>query len=96
MAGETTKTTRLRLKVVPGATRAGVVGWLGPALKVRVTAPPEKGKANAAVAAVLAAELGLSPAAVKIVSGGGSPNKVVEIDGASEAEVLRRLGKAGA
>jgi uncharacterized protein (TIGR00251 family) len=92
MAGETTKTTRLRLKVVPGATRAGVVGWLGPALKIRVTAPPEKGKANAAVAALLAAELGLPPAAVRIVSGGGSPNKIVEIEGASEADVLRRLG----
>lgn len=96
MAGETTKTARLRLKVVPGAARSGVVGWLGPALKIRVTAPPEKGKANAAVTALLAAELGLPPAAVKIVSGGGSPNKVVEIEGRSEAEVLRRLGKASA
>ncbi|HZX24490.1 MAG TPA: DUF167 domain-containing protein [Woeseiaceae bacterium] len=86
---------RLRLKVVPGASRAGIVGWLGSALKVRVTAPPEKGKANAAVSALLAAELGLPPAAVRIVSGGGSSNKVVEIEGASEADVLRQLGKAG-
>ncbi len=81
--------------MVPGASRAGIVGWLGSALKVRVTAPPEKGKANAAVSALLAAELGLPPAAVRIVSGGGSSNKVVEIEGASEADVLRQLGKAG-
>jgi uncharacterized protein YggU (UPF0235/DUF167 family) len=81
---------------VPGAARAGVAGWLGPALKIRVTAPPEKGRANAAVAALLAAELGLPPTAVRIVSGGGSPNKVVEIEGASEADVLRRLGKGSA
>lgn len=95
MTGDSANRARLRLKVVPGASRAGIVGWLGSALKVRVTAPPEKGKANAAVSALLAAELGLPPAAVRIVSGGGSPNKVVEIEGASEADVLRRLGKAG-
>lgn len=41
------------------------------------------------------AELGLPPAGVRIVSGGGSPNKVVEIEGASKADVLRQLGKAG-
>lgn len=92
MANETKNTARLRLKVVPGARRAGVVGWLGSALKIRVTAPPEKGRANVAVVELLAAELGLSPAAVRIVSGGASPNKVVEITGRSEADVLRRLG----
>lgn len=84
--------TRLRLKVVPGAARAGIVGWLGPSLKVRVTAAPEKGKANAAVAELLAAELQLPASAVRIVSGQGSPKKVVEIEGASEADILRRFG----
>lgn len=93
MAGGTPIRVRLRLKVVPGASSAGIVGWLGPALKIRVTAPPEKGKANAAVTALLAAELGLPSGAVSVVSGGGSPNKVVEIEGQSEADVLRRLGK---
>lgn len=95
MTGDSANRVRLRLKVVPGASSAGIVGWLGPTLKVRVTAAPEKGKANAAVTALLAAELGLPPAGVRIVSGGGSPNKVVEIEGANEADVLRQIGKAG-
>ena len=39
----------LEVKVVPGASRSEVTGWLGDSLKIRVAAPPERGKANAAV-----------------------------------------------
>lgn len=84
-------TARLSLKVVPGASRAGIVGWLGDSLKVRVTAPPESGRANAAVTALLAAVLGVPKSAVEIVSGVATPRKVVEIRGLSEAEVADRL-----
>lgn len=60
-------------------------------LKVRVSAPPERGKANAAVEELLAAALGLPRERVKIVAGASSPRKIVEIDGLSEAEVRARL-----
>ena len=50
---------RLAVKVVPKASRDGVAGWLGDALKVCVTAPPERGKANAAVERVVAHALGV-------------------------------------
>jgi uncharacterized protein len=44
--------------VVPGASRDSIDGTHGDALKVRVTAPPDRGMANDAVAALLAAHFG--------------------------------------
>ena len=82
---------RIALKVVPGASRAGVVGWLGERLKVRVTAPAQGGKANAAVIALLADVLDVPRDAVTIVAGGGSPQKTVEIRTLSAARVRQRL-----
>ena len=70
---------RLNIKVVPGASRDQIVGWLGNALKIKVTAPPEKGKANEAVVTLLAKTLGVRRDIIEIVSGHGSPAKTVEI-----------------
>ena len=82
---------RLQLKVVPKSSRDRIAGWLGDRLKVQVGAPPERGKANAAVVALLADVLQLPRTAVRIVSGEGSPLKTVEIDAAEEV-VRARLG----
>lgn len=86
---------RLQLKVVPGSSRAGIAGWLGETLRVRVTAPPERGKANAAVEALLASALDLPTDAVRIVAGHASARKVVELSGLSEAELRGRLSRSG-
>jgi len=82
---------RLAIKVVPGASRDGVAGWLGDALKVRVAAPPERGKANAAVERVLAEALGIAAESVRIVAGATSARKTVEIEGLSESDIRQRL-----
>lgn len=87
---------RLKVKAVPGASREGVVGWLGDALKVRVTAPAEGGEANAAIEALLAGALGLPTRSVRIVAGGSSPRKVVEATGISAEEARRRIAAATA
>ena len=81
----------LPVKVVPKSSRNRVAGWVGDALKVCVTAVPEKGKANAAVAALLAEALGVPKEHVRIVSGRASPRKTIEIDGLDDAELRRRL-----
>jgi uncharacterized protein YggU (UPF0235/DUF167 family) len=82
---------RLAIKVVPGSSRDCVAGWLGETLKIRVSAPAERGKANAAVEHVLAEALGLPPRCARIVAGRSSSRKVVAISGLSEAEIRRRL-----
>jgi uncharacterized protein (TIGR00251 family) len=82
---------RIALKVVPGSTREGIAGWLGDALKVRVRAPAEAGRANAAVVRVVAEALGLATDAVRIAAGGSSPKKVLEIDGLDLATLRARI-----
>lgn len=84
---------RLRLKVVPGAARSGICGWLGDALKVRVSAPPERGKANAEVIDLLARRLGVARSALRIAAGSNRTHKTLQVSGLAEAEIMRRLGR---
>ena len=86
--------TRLRLRVSPGAKRSGVVGRHGEAWKVRVAAPPEGGRANDAVVALLADTLSLPRGAVRLVSGDGARDKIVELTGIDASNVERRLTTA--
>lgn len=65
----------VRIKAVPGARRDEIVGRLGDRLKVRVAAPPEGGKANAAICELLANALGVRPRDVTIVAGLASAEK---------------------
>lgn len=84
---------RIVVKVVPGASHTRVAGWLGEALKVRVAAPPEKGKANAAVVDLLASTLGVPKRRVVIVSGASAANKVIEVAGVTEIELKEKLSR---
>jgi len=84
--------SRLRLKVVPKAARSSIAGWIGDALKIRVTAAPERGKANTAVIALLASALGISRERIVLVAGETQARKIVEIRGLSDAELRMRLG----
>ena len=87
--------TRLRLRVSPGAANTAVLGRHGDAWKVRVAAAPERGRANEAVLALLAETLELPRASVTLVSGGGSRDKIVELTGVEPEEIERRLATAG-
>jgi hypothetical protein len=69
----------IRVKVVPGASRSRIAGLLGDRLKIQVAAPPEDGKANKAVAEVLAAWLGLAKSEIELVSGASQPTKVFRV-----------------
>jgi uncharacterized protein (TIGR00251 family) len=77
----------IRAKVVPGARRNEIAGWLGDRLKVRVTAPPEGGRANRAVCALIAAALGVRARRVEIVAGHGSAEKTVRVAGVTRERV---------
>jgi uncharacterized protein len=86
--------TRLRLRVSPGAKRPAVVGRYGDAWKVRVVAPAEAGRANAAVLRLIAAAVSVSPESVRLVSGHSARDKIVELAGIDAAATDRRLASA--
>jgi uncharacterized protein (TIGR00251 family) len=77
----------LRIKVVPGASRTEIVGVLGNRLKLRITSPPEQGKANKAVQALLERATGLKPLILK--AGATSPEKTFFYAG--DVEACRRI-----
>jgi uncharacterized protein len=85
--------THLRLRVIPGSAKPGIVGRYGDAWKLRVSAPPERGQANEATVDLLADTLGLPAANVRLVSGQGSRDKTVEVAGITTAEAERRLAQ---
>jgi uncharacterized protein (TIGR00251 family) len=71
--------TRLQLRVAPGAARSAVVGRHGAGWKVRVAAPPSDGRANDALVRLLAETLDVAAREVEIVSGHASRDKIVEL-----------------
>ncbi|HYX44933.1 MAG TPA: DUF167 domain-containing protein [Acidimicrobiales bacterium] len=82
----------LSVHVQPGAGRTAVVGRHGSALKVRVAAPPEKGRANDACAALLAETF--AAATVELVSGATSRQKRFRLSDLDTDEFRRRLERA--
>jgi hypothetical protein len=85
--------SRLRLRVVPGARRPGLAGRYGDGWKVRVAAPPERGAANEAVLELLAGLLGVDVRALRLVSGRASRDKIVSVEGLPPEETEARLAR---
>jgi uncharacterized protein (TIGR00251 family) len=84
----------LRVQVQPGAGRSAVVGRHGDAVKLKVAAPPEGGRANEAVVALLATTLGVPKDAVRLTSGATSRSKRFRIGPLDVAESRRLLSEA--
>jgi len=78
-------------KIVPGSSRTGVCGLLNGMLKIKISAAPEKGKANRALVGFLAKKLGVKKKAVRIISGQTNPVKKVQVLGVSAETLLEKL-----
>ena len=86
---------RLEVLVRPRARRKGVVGFRADGkLVLAVTAPPEEGRANEAVAELLGDSLGVRRKDIAIVRGHGSRAKLIEVSGMDEPELKRRIERA--
>jgi len=88
---ETAEGVTFAVKVQPRARRNAVVGELGDALKLALTAPPVDGKANEACIEFFAETLRLARSSVSIASGQTSRNKVIRVTGITAGQVRERL-----
>lgn len=82
----------LKVRVTPAARESAVGEWSEGVLRLKVREAAEKGRANAAVAKLLAKALGVPTGAVALKRGATAREKLFEIDGLDEDEVRRRLG----
>lgn len=80
-----------RVRVVPRSRRDEIVGLHGDALKLRLAAPPEKGKANQALTKFLGEWLGVPSSEVEILSGHTSRQKRVRVRGVSAGSIRSLL-----
>ena len=78
----------LRVHIVPGASRTEIKGPYGDAIKVRVSAPPEGGRANQALVDFVE---GATGGRASILSGASSRTKVILIRGVDAATVQQRF-----
>lgn len=83
----------LNVRAQPGAKRDAVLGERAGALRVAVSAAPEKGKANAAIQGVLAEALGCRSSEIELLSGETSRDKRFLITGTSADELQARIGR---
>ncbi|GHO74377.1 UPF0235 protein [Ktedonobacter sp. SOSP1-85] len=78
------------VRVIPRSNR-NILEWEEGAIKARLTAPPVDGAANAALIALLAETLSLPKRAITLVRGATGRQKIVEIEGLEQAEIIQRL-----
>jgi hypothetical protein len=84
--------TTLGVRLQPRAKRDEVVGERDGVVVIRVTAPPVDGKANAALCRLIAQKAGVPPSRVEIVRGHTAREKVIRVEGVTDAALRAALG----
>lgn len=84
--------TVLRVHVTPRSDRNAVTGWRGDELSVRVTAPPDAGKANLAVCKVVSDALSVPKGSVSVVRGHTSRHKTLQVQGVDQGDMTSVFG----
>lgn len=90
---ETSDGVLLPVQAQPKARKNAIVGTHDGRLKIAVTQPPEKGKANAALMKLLATSLKLRRSQIELISGVTSSKKMFRITGVERADVSKQIQK---
>jgi uncharacterized protein len=86
--------TRISIKVIPNAGRNEILGLQNDVWRIKVAAPPDKGKANKELISFLSGILGLKKDDLSILRGHTSHSKLIQVDWLLQAEVNQRLSSA--
>ncbi len=86
---------RVAVHVTTKSARDEIAGWRGDELSVRVSVPPEGGKANAAVCKVVADALGVPKSRVSVARGHTSRHKQLEVQGVESEQMSALWGSGG-
>lgn len=86
------ETATVAVHVQPRASRDGVAGLAGEAVRIRLTAPPVDDRANEALVRFLSQALGVPRSRVEVVAGRSGRRKIVRVAGISRNDLLGRLG----
>jgi len=78
-------------KIVPGSSQTRICSLLNGMLKIKISAQPEKGKANRCLLEYLAKQLGVKKSAISVISGQTNPIKQVQALGISADALLKKL-----
>jgi uncharacterized protein (TIGR00251 family) len=81
----------INIRVQPGASKNAVAGRVGDYFKLRLTAAPERGKANQAVVELLADVLGIPKSNIEVIRGQTARQKAIAVSGLTEGEITARL-----
>ncbi len=90
---KTTTGATFRVRVQPGASNNEIVGLQQDTLKVRISAPPVKGKANKALINLLAKELGVKKSEIEILSGHTSRIKTIRVIGEGRTGLKKMMDR---
>jgi uncharacterized protein (TIGR00251 family) len=83
----------LPVRAQPGARRNAFVGEQAGSLKIAVTAPPDAGRANQAIAELLSKRLDLKKSQVQLLSGPTSRQKKFLLRGVNSTQLAAQLSK---
>lgn len=81
----------ISVRVYPNAAVNEMAGFIDGVFRIKVAAPPVKGKANKELLAFLSQLLGVSKSRINITRGHTTRNKLIEIDGLSQEDIIERL-----
>ena len=83
-----TNSIQITVKIVPGSSKTAHAGILDGMLKIKIAAPPEKGKANKALITYLSKKLAIKKTDIEIVSGQTNPVKYLRIVGTEISKLI--------